>query len=518
MNRRVVSFSRINHILFSSKYCATLCDAQVVYTAPFSDHRPVSASFEMEGQNSDPMLTCLPSSNSSLFRLNPSICADGRFREELHAFYLTALRPSRTTFPSTTAWWEAAKRDLAAFAAQWARPRRDLRNQRRHTAEAALTALEAHFPLGDNEQLECWGAEEVLREVGREERNQLSRRSHFPLLADGPALTSSLISRLQARCKSITFSSLKLPDGTETVKIEEALASVNSFFRACPAIVAEDLAATYNETWASSSLPPSQTVAQVRLLFKSQKAGADPKDLRYWRLISLRETDYKIMAKCIVALLNRVLPTIIPSVQHGFVPGRLASDAGTQLRFLIQLLKDLGLPEAVLLSLDQEKVYDLVSHSWNSECYEAFGAPPPFLRLLRALYDGEALRARFIAQASKAAAVYLDPRTRTDFANSQLLSRSLHLLSFSPAPASFLSGLENLLPKEKVFLPRSAGGLGLLSPVHFDLANSLRLLDTLLLDPPVVWADVARASFSRHVTPLSISASSANLTSFRNPW
>ncbi|GAA5999068.1 hypothetical protein JCM11641_004570, partial [Rhodosporidiobolus odoratus] len=38
------------------------------------------------------------------------------------------------------------------------------------------------------------------------------------------------------------------------------------------------------------------------------------------------------------------------------------------------------------------------------------------------------------------------------------------------------------------------------------------------LDPPVVWADVARASFSRHVTPLSISASSANLTSFRNPW
>ncbi|GAA5992009.1 hypothetical protein JCM11641_003567 [Rhodosporidiobolus odoratus] len=135
------------------------------------------------------------------------------------------------------------------------------------------------------------------------------------------------------------------------------------------------------------------------------------------------------------------------------------------------------------------------------------------------------------AQASKAAAAYLDPRTRTDFANSHLLSRSLHLLSFSPAPASFLSGLENLLidfvwgpgrrqllSKEKVFLPRSSGGLGLLSPVHFDLANLFCLLDTLLLDPPVVWADVARASFSRHVTPLSISASSANLTSFRNLW
>ncbi|GAA5979998.1 hypothetical protein JCM11641_008258 [Rhodosporidiobolus odoratus] len=687
MNRRVVSFSRIDHILFSSKHRATLRDAQVVYTAPFSDHRPVSASSEMEGQSSDPTLTCLPSSNSSLFRLNPSICADGQFREELHAFYLTALRPSRSTFPSTTAWWEAAKRHLAAFAAWWARSRRDLCNQRRHTAEAALTALEAHFPLGDNEQLEWWGAEEVLREVGGEERNQLSRRSHFPLLADGPALTSSLISRLQARSKSITFSSLKLPDGTETLKIKEALASVDSFFRsvfaltpfppasvsstrsslllalrsstpasgacygrrmsdeaaaalaqpfsadevkaaitltpkdsspgpsglpyefyrACPAIVAEDLAATFNETWASSSLPPSQTVAQVRLLFKSQKAGADPKDLRYWRPISLRETDYKIMAKCIVTRLNRVLPTIIPSVQHGFVPGRLASDAGTHLRFFIQLLKDLGLPKAVLLSLDQEKAYDLVSHSWILECYEAFGAPPPFLRLLRALYDGEALRARFIlsphsrgllkdwqmatngrlnvlkteaaaigdqardgeealqirwsednsftwagfpfspgkeplpfyslllsnlqAQASKAAAVYLDPRTRTDFANSHLLSRSLHPLPFSPAPASFLSGLENLLidfvwgpgrrhllSKDKVFLPRSAGGLGLLSPVHFDLANSLCLLGTLLLDPPVVWADVARASFSRHVTPLSISASSANLTSFRNPW
>ncbi|GAA5946004.1 hypothetical protein JCM1841_003199, partial [Sporobolomyces salmonicolor] len=132
------------------------------------------------------------------------------------------------------------------------------------------------------------------------------------------------------------------------------------------------------------------------MLFKSSKPGADPTDLKDWRPISLRETDYKILTKLVVSRLNPLLSSSIPPAQHGFVAGRQSSDAGTHLRFLVEQVRASGLEEAALLSLDQEKAYDLVDHDWIVDCYEAFGAPARFLSLLRTLYDGGQLRARFI--------------------------------------------------------------------------------------------------------------------------
>ncbi|GAA5979065.1 hypothetical protein JCM10908_002793 [Rhodotorula pacifica] len=107
--------------------------------------------------------------------------------------------------------------------------------------------------------------------------------------------------------------------------------------------------------------------------------------------------------------------------------------------------------------------------------------------------------------------LYTSRRARALIANIHGLSRSLHLLSFSPAPPAALRNLRQILldyvwgsqtarhavKADYVFLPTSQGGLGLLDPVTFDTANSLRFLDQALTNPSVMWYDLAIASYSR---------------------
>ncbi|GAA6023098.1 hypothetical protein JCM11491_002332 [Sporobolomyces phaffii] len=167
------------------------------------------------------------------------------------------------------------------------------------------------------------------------------------------------------------------------------------FYKATSDSVVEDLARAFNAMWDAGRLQPSQSEARVRLLFKYQKPGADPLRLDHYRPISLRDTDYRLLARILVARLNPLLAESIPRSQIGFVPGRDASEAGLHLQLLIEEISALGLPAAALLSLDQEKAYDRVEHDYVLETYAAFGAPTRFLRLLGAIYDSRRLSARY---------------------------------------------------------------------------------------------------------------------------
>ncbi|GAA5977673.1 hypothetical protein JCM11641_001374 [Rhodosporidiobolus odoratus] len=106
------------------------------------------------------------------------------------------------------------------------------------------------------------------------------------------------------------------------------------------------------------------------------------------------------------------------------------------------------------------------------------------------------LLSRIQHRLTRAIGIYSSHRSQVIYANTHILSLSLHLLSFHPAPSSFLHGLEHALlafvwggtkdhpyrkgavKKEFVFLPTLKGGLGLLSPYDFDRANTLCFLHT----------------------------------------
>ncbi|SGZ35470.1 BQ5605_C061g12739 [Microbotryum silenes-dioicae] len=169
-------------------------------------------------------------------------------------------------------------------------------------------------------------------------------------------------------------------------------------YRACPLLWAPLLTRAYNELITRGSLTPQQSQANVRLLFKHNKPGAARCDLKSYRPITLRECDYKIFTKVYVARLNRILPDVLPAGQHGFVKGRRPADAALHLRLLIDEIRGRGaeFPTAALLSLDQSSAYDMVEHDWVFAVFEALGAPEPFQRVLRMLYNGETSTARYI--------------------------------------------------------------------------------------------------------------------------
>jgi len=157
------------------------------------------------------------------------------------------------------------------------------------------------------------------------------------------------------------------------------------FYKQSINTLSSDLAAAFNSAWDRGKLSPSQTEARVRLLFKHTKPNADPTRLDHYRPISLRETDYRLLARIVVARMNPLLVNSIPRGQVGFVPERDSSEAGFHLQLLIEEILRLCFPEAALVSLDQESAYNLVDHEWILACYEAFGASPRFLHLLSAI-------------------------------------------------------------------------------------------------------------------------------------
>ncbi|GAA5896017.1 uncharacterized protein JCM6883_001688 [Sporobolomyces salmoneus] len=131
------------------------------------------------------------------------------------------------------------------------------------------------------------------------------------------------------------------------------------------------------------------------------------------------------------------------------------------------------------------------------------------------------------------AASFDDLRSRVKFLNTHIISRSLHVLSFSPPPESFLERLDELLLRfvwnsekyqplgpEKIFSSVVKGGLGLLNLGTMVKANCIRFMDRLLKEEEVIWLDLAKDSMFRSnglQSSLPTQLESRIKSSFKNP-
>lgn len=75
----------------------------------------------------------------------------------------------------------------------------------------------------------------------------------------------------------------------------------------------------FNESFASSSLPPTLNQASISLILKKNK---DPLACSSYRPISLLNVDFKLLSKMLALRLETVLPTIINPSQTGFIKER----------------------------------------------------------------------------------------------------------------------------------------------------------------------------------------------------
>ena len=110
------------------------------------------------------------------------------------------------------------------------------------------------------------------------------------------------------------------------------------------------------------------------------KKNNDIRFLKTWRPISLLNTDYKIMTKCIATRLKNNLIKIINKNQSGFIKGRYIGDNIRSLLEVIDLAEDENL-SCIALSIDFEKAFDTISWKLKKKFF-------PFLILVNYFSNG----------------------------------------------------------------------------------------------------------------------------------
>jgi hypothetical protein len=130
-----------------------------------------------------------------------------------------------------------------------------------------------------------------------------------------------------------------------------------AFYKQFREILAPILLAAFKEAFASEEFSAELSAGQIILLYKKE----DLTLMKNYRLITLLNTDYKIITKALARRFSKVLTEVVGPFQHAFIPGRRASDCAMALNLIIEKLR-LNNESGIILSLDIEKAYNRVHH------------------------------------------------------------------------------------------------------------------------------------------------------------
>lgn len=133
---------------------------------------------------------------------------------------------------------------------------------------------------------------------------------------------------------------------------------------------------------------------QEGILAESQRLGLVtlvPKDsperelLTNWRPISLLNVDYKILSKVLSSRLASVIDGVVNRDQTCCIPGRSINDNLDLIRDVIDYCEERS-KAAAIVSFDQAKAFDRVSHDYLFQVLKAYGFGDPFIRWVKLLY------------------------------------------------------------------------------------------------------------------------------------
>ena len=137
-----------------------------------------------------------------------------------------------------------------------------------------------------------------------------------------------------------------------------------------------------NRCYSEGILPPSQRQGLITLICKDPD---NAETLKNWRPISLLNVDYKIISKVLTLRLRKVIGDIVHPDQTCSIPGRSIQDNIHLIRNLIEYANSKQI-SAAIISLDQAKAFDRVSHSYLFDVLHAFGFKPQFIAMVKLLY------------------------------------------------------------------------------------------------------------------------------------
>ncbi|GAA5999362.1 uncharacterized protein JCM10292_001234 [Rhodotorula paludigena] len=278
---RIISSSRIDHILANTRLSPLLKAAHIRYDAPFSDHRPVEAVFELSEVTH--VAHELPRTSECTPRFNPLLLNNTLLNLELTAFISSGLQ-SQPECLSPKDRWEHLKKGIACFLASRARDRSRRRRQQQYLAELELQQLEAAGAVSPNDFPRWQHATNTLRNLTFEQRQTASLRAHIPIMGGVPAELAALEQRHRSRLEATTFRSVRLTDGSHTVDIARALAAADEHFQEIFSLKAQP------------AVDVSRARAALLQHIRASSPSSDPRLGRRWASSAAAHLDLPITA------------------------------------------------------------------------------------------------------------------------------------------------------------------------------------------------------------------------------
>ena len=128
--------------------------------------------------------------------------------------------------------------------------------------------------------------------------------------------------------------------------------------------------------FSNQELSASQRQAIIKLL---EKKDRDRRFIKNWRPISLLNIDVKLLNKTLASRLKQVLPAIINSDQTAYVSGRFIGESTRLISDILETTKALNI-EGYILTMDIEKAFDSMDHSFLIEALRVFGFGEYFIK------------------------------------------------------------------------------------------------------------------------------------------
>jgi hypothetical protein len=136
----------------------------------------------------------------------------------------------------------------------------------------------------------------------------------------------------------------------------------------------------------SNNLGELSTTQKDSVITLLDKKGKDRTLIENLRPISLSNCDIKICTKAIALRTNKVLNTILSTSQTGYVPGRQVNDNTRLIEEVIENAKRIK-EESYLITLDAQKAFDSVDHTYLQDILRKYGFPPEYLAWVKIIYN-----------------------------------------------------------------------------------------------------------------------------------
>ena len=124
------------------------------------------------------------------------------------------------------------------------------------------------------------------------------------------------------------------------------------------------------------TLSISQRSAVITLIHKGKELPRE--EMKNWRPISLTNSDYKLLAKCLALRMNTVIHSLIKPDQVGYVKGRQSS---THLRLIDDVIDQMNKNNkpGLLATIDMFHAFDCISKEFMIKTFKKFGFGPNFI-------------------------------------------------------------------------------------------------------------------------------------------